>query len=48
MEPVLKYLTNPENWEGLDGTGGLQRQFSDHAASVNSKFTAAIIGLPGP
>lgn len=46
--PVLTNLTNPEKWEGLDGTGSLQLKLSYHAALVNGQFSAAILCLKDP
>ena len=45
---VLTNLTNPEKWEVIDGISGLQRQFSDHIASVNSQLKADILRLQDP
>ena len=48
LASVLAKFTNPDKWEGIDITRGLQHQLSEHASLVNSQLMAAIIRLNYP
>ena len=41
-------FTKPEKWAGLDGTGGMQCQLSDHTEYSNSQLMTAVLCLKYP